>query len=84
MSDSTEAIRRVQQAELNADQRHRQELEAEFGKVWNTDELREEFDVSGFLAPYVVVTRKADNVSGSLQFRHSPRLYFNFVADGRS
>jgi hypothetical protein len=29
----------------------------------------------------VVVTRKSDGVKGSLEFRHSPRVYFNWQAD---
>ena len=49
--------------------------------VWNTDELQADFDVRGFMAPYVVVVRKRDGVVGSLEFQHSPRFYFNFVPD---
>jgi hypothetical protein len=48
---------------------------------WDTDALRRDFEVIGFLAPYVAVRRKADGVVGSLQFTHSPRVYFGFVAD---
>ena len=29
--------------------------------------------------PYVVVTRKADSVVGSLELQHNPRYYFNFT-----
>jgi hypothetical protein len=54
-------------------------------KKWTTDELREEFEVVGFLAPFVVVVRKSDRVKGSMEFTHNPRVYFNFVPDdGRS
>jgi hypothetical protein len=59
----------------------RQELEKKYGKVWSTDEVREEFTVIAFSAPYVVVTRKMDNIKGSLEFTHSPRFYFNFLED---
>jgi hypothetical protein len=45
---------------------------------WNTDQLREEFEVLGFMAPFVAVVRKSDKVKGSLMFTHSPRYYFNF------
>jgi hypothetical protein len=48
---------------------------------WSTDQLRNEFEVIGFAAPFVVVRRKADGVKGSLEFTHNPRWYFNFVAD---
>jgi hypothetical protein len=48
---------------------------------WDTDELRRDFEVIGFMAPFVVVRRKSDGVKGSLEFTHSPRVYFNFIAD---
>jgi hypothetical protein len=48
--------------------------------VWTTEELREQFTVEGFQAPFVVVVRKADNVRGSLCFTHRPRLYFGFAS----
>jgi hypothetical protein len=35
----------------------------------------------GFMAAFVVVTRKADGVKGSMEFTHNPRFYFNFVPD---
>lgn len=47
-------------------------------RTWSTTELREDFEVLGFQAPYVVVRRKADNAMGSLQFVHDPRLYFGW------
>jgi len=56
----------------------RERLEADYGKVWDTDQLREEFEVVGFLAPLVVVRRKSDGVRGSLMFQHNPRFYFRF------
>lgn len=81
MTDPTEPIRRQRLAEINADPGSRGALEAQYGRVWNTQELAEEFEVIGFLAPLVVVRRKADGVKGSLEFQHQPRLYFNFQAD---
>ncbi len=45
---------------------------------WNTKELIRDFDVKGFMAPFVVVVRKSDGVKGSLEFTHLPRLYFNW------
>lgn len=56
----------------------RRRLEAEHGKVWSTQELTREFEVIGFLAPYVVVRRKADDVTGSMRFQHEPRFYWGF------
>jgi len=78
MSDPTEPIRRERLAEINAEPGTREALEAQYGKVWSTDELAAEFEVIGFMAPLVVVVRKADGVKGSLEFQHHPRMYFNF------
>ena len=50
-------------------------------QTWDTTQLQADFTVHGFSAPYVVVTRKADGVKGSLQFEHSPRVYYGFKAD---
>ena len=46
--------------------------------VMTTDEVREKFEVISFLAPFVMVKRKADGVKGTLQFTHMPRFYFDF------
>jgi hypothetical protein len=52
------------------------------GQTWDKEQLQQDFEVLGFLAPYVVVRRKSDGQKGSLEFRHSsPRIYFNFQAD---
>lgn len=51
------------------------------GQTWDTAELQRDYSVVGFLAPYVVVVRKSDNVRGVLQFTHNPRVYFGFEAD---
>ena len=48
------------------------------GQTWTTEQLREEFEVQGFMAPFVVVLRKSDGVRGTLTFRHAPRVYFDF------
>jgi hypothetical protein len=81
MNDPTEAIRRQRLAEINAIQSNRAKLEIKYGQVWDTDELGNDFQVMGFLAPYVVVRRKSDGVKGSLEFQHEPRFYFLFRAD---
>jgi hypothetical protein len=78
MNDETEAIRRVQLAEINAEPGSREALEAEHGQVWDTKQLGEDFQVEGFLAPYVVVRRKSDGQRGSLMFQNNPRFYFSF------
>ena len=78
MSDPTESIRREMLAEINAQPGSREALEAEHGKVWNTDEMCNDFEAIGFMAPLVVVRRRSDGVKGSLMFQHNPRFYFGF------
>lgn len=81
MNDPTETARRERLTEINGHSGGREALEARHGQVWNTDELRSDFTVEGFLAPYVVVRRKRDGQLVSLEFQHEPRLYFNFIPD---
>lgn len=78
MEDNTEDIRRELVKNINSDPGSRETLEAEYGQVWDTQELGRDFEVIGFIAPFVVVKRKADGVRGSLEFQHSPRFYYNF------
>jgi hypothetical protein len=78
--DPTESIRRERLAQINAEPGSREALEARYGQVWNTDQLGDDFEVIGFLAPLIVVRRKSDDVKGSLEFQHGPpRLYWGFV-----
>jgi hypothetical protein len=78
MTDPTEPIRRERLVEINSEPGTREALEAQYGKVWTTDELAEDFEVIGFMAPFCVVRRRSDGVKGSLEFQHQPRLYFTF------
>ncbi len=78
MNDPTEDIRRARQVELNSDAGERKILEARYGQVWNTEEMCQDFEVMGFMAPYVGVKRKSDGVIGSLEFQGYPRFYFNW------
>ena len=80
MTDPTEQARRELVAEINTEAAERQALEAKYGQVWTTQELAADFEVLGFLAPFVMV-RKKDGIKGSLMFQHSPRLYFGFTED---
>jgi hypothetical protein len=80
MSDPTEPLRRKRLAEINAQPGSREALEAQFGEVWDTQQLAQDFEVIGFMAPYVVVRRRADGLKGSLEFQHEPRFYFNWQA----
>ena len=81
MEDSTEQIRRKMVDEINTNPAGREILEKEYGKVWDTYELTGDFDVEGFMAPFVMVKRKSDNVTGTIKFQHQPRFYFSFMGD---
>ena len=48
------------------------------GRVWTTEELQQEFEVLGFMAPYCSVIRRADHQKGTIAFIHSPRFYYDF------
>ena len=71
--DPTEQARRALQAQTNA-----MKDDEILGPTWDTEALQRDFDIVGFLAPFVIVRRKSDGVRGSLQFRAHPRVYFNF------
>ena len=51
------------------------------GQEWDTAALQRDFTVDFFAAPFVLVTRKADGVKGSLRFKHSPRVYWGFTPE---
>jgi hypothetical protein len=78
MTDPTEELRRERLIEINAAPGTREALEAVHGQVWDTSQLAEDFEVIGFLAPVVVVRRRSDGVQGTLEFQHSPRMYFGW------
>ena len=59
----------------------RQDLEDDLGQVWDTSELQRDYEVIGFAAPFVKVTRRSDGVAGTLEFTHMPRFYYRFASD---
>lgn len=69
--EALDIIRMAMAAEIN-------EAPVPEGKTWTTAQLTEEFNVLGFMAPFVVVVRKSDGKRGTLEFKHSPRTYFNW------
>jgi len=81
MADPTEIGRAILTELINNNPQTREQLEAAYGQVWNTQELTRDFSVVGFGAPFVIVTRKADGQKGSLTFQHQPRFYFEFTPD---
>ena len=87
LQDDTEELRRRRLVEINTTVEsadvlaERQRLEARYGQTWDAAQVAADFEVLGFMAPYVVVRRRADGRKGSLEFQHLPRFYFNFVLD---
>ena len=85
--DETEKIRRelvnkiANQITSNNKDHERELLEEANGQVWNTDELSRDFEVLGFMAPYVVVKDKATGRKRSLMFQHYPRYYWGWMED---
>jgi hypothetical protein len=77
-------LRRIMIAHINSEVesndplRERSRLEAHYGegKVWDSDELAEEFEVNIFMAPFVLVKHKQTGQKGTLLFQHQPRFYF--------
>lgn len=78
MNKPTEDIRREMLREINAEPGSREALEAQYGPVWDTQELARDFEVLGFAAPLVIVRRRTDGMRGSLMFQSRPRFYFGF------
>jgi hypothetical protein len=76
MRDDTEQFRR----EIIASGRVARDL-AKAERVWTTEDLTRDFIVHSFAAPFVIVTRKSDGKKGTLEFMHSPRVYFNWEQD---
>ena len=85
--DETEAIRREAVAQINSAvesnnyDTERARLEAIYGEVYDTDQVKANFEVVDFSAPCVSVRRESDGKKGLLMFQHNPRFYFNFVED---
>lgn len=77
MSDPTAHIRRemIESGQPQAD------LAEDQDKRWTTDEMTAEFETLGFMAPFVTVRRRSDGVLGTLEFTHSPRVYFGWRED---
>lgn len=61
--------------------RDRVEAEDKYGTVWDVEEFRRDFDLVGFMEPFVVVKRKSDGKKGSLFFQHHPRFYHGWQGD---
>jgi hypothetical protein len=65
-----EQSRRTCMAEINVQPRTRPELEAKYCRVWDTEELKAEFEIIAFVAPYLVIRHRSDGRLASLEFQH--------------
>lgn len=65
-------------AEIATRPRTRAELEAEYGEVWDEQELAATFTVTAIIPPTYIVRRKSDGMIGGVVGQPRPRLYFNF------
>jgi hypothetical protein len=81
MTDPTETIRRTMVQQINTDAGDRKRLEAQHGRVWDTQQLQHDFEVLSFAAPLIVVREKNTGRMGSLYFQHHPRFYWGFQPD---
>ena len=73
-ADPTAPVRR----EMIASGQPAADLAADIDRKWTTAEMTAEFEVIGFAAPFVVVRRRSDGQLGTLEFTHSPRVYFGW------
>jgi hypothetical protein len=74
VSDDTAPVRKA----MIATGQPAADLAADPDRKWTTGQLQAEFEVLEFSAPFVVVRRKSDQVLGSMEFTHSPRVYFGW------
>lgn len=66
---------------VNNNPKTREELEAKFPKVWNTEELKQDFEVIAFAAPFVKTIYKTSHKLEVLGFQHHPRFYFSLFPE---
>lgn len=59
-----EEERRERLQQINESPRERAQLALAYGQVWNTTEMSDDFEVTGFAAPYAIVKRKLDGQVG--------------------
>lgn len=80
MYDSTAGIHRhmIETGQPHADLADVQEHGEQ---TWDTQALQRDFEVLNFAAPFVVVRRRSDGVTGSLEFTNVPRRYFAWRQD---
>lgn len=76
LTTETERLARI--TEINANPMTREELEAEFGQIWDTQGLARDFIIIGISGKLLRVRSKADGFERVLGVQEEPRLYFDF------
>lgn len=67
--------------QINGAPKNRAELEETEERVWDSDEVRDDFDIVGFKAPFAMAIHIDTNTSGTLLFQDNPRYYFGWNPD---
>lgn len=62
------------------DKEIRRRLEKQYGQVWNSNEMHQEFEILKITGSGFVVERRADGKRGSMDYLPSPLFYFDFQA----
>ena len=78
--EAAECLAKARAAQLNLNL-PRTTLEAFYGKVWTTEDLKGEWIIVEYDPPLVFVKSRADDSSGTFEFQNAPRFYFNLVKD---
>lgn len=47
-------------------------------ECWTTEEVTQEFEILGFMAPFCTAVRISTGEKGSLLFVHRPRIYYGW------
>ena len=64
--------------QINEAPRSREELMRLGEEVWDTDEVRENFEILGFKKPFALAINVVTGDKGSLLFQDNPRYYFGW------
>ena len=67
--------------QLNSAPKNRSELLETEAEVWDSDEVRGEFEITGFKSPFALARHLGSGQRGTLLFQDDPRYYFGWSPD---
>jgi len=67
--------------QINGAPKNRAELEETEDQVWTTEEVKQEFEISGFKGPFALARHLGSGDVGTLIFQDNPRYYFGWNPD---